>query len=635
MIRRYRIGDPIPTEAVVQNVEEAAGSLPYWETRAEEKALRLCLPADARVYGLGGQVRGMNKRGWLYISDCTDEPHHTEDKHSLYAAHNFFLLLSETLRFGFFIDTPGRVIFDIGCTDPALFEIRFDDFDADLYLAEAEDAPAIVREFRRLIGKSYVPPAWAFGFIQSRWGYRNETDIREVADRFEEAGIPLDAVCLDIDYMDHFKDFTVDETAFPDFPAFVKEMRARGVRLVPIIDAGVKAEPGYDVYEEGLANHYFCEKEDGTPITAAVWPGRVHLPDFLKPEARAWFGGKYRFLVDQGIEGFWNDMNEPALFYTEEHLAEVFREVGEMQGREIGLSEFFRLQDLVGSLANAPEDYRKIFHTVGGRRVRHDKVHNLYGGNMTRAAAEALKEAYPEKQFLLFSRASAIGAHRHGGIWCGDNASWWSHLLLNIQQLPALNMAGFLLCGADIGGFGADVTEDLLLRWTAFGIFTPLMRNHSALGTRPQEYYRFPAKEAFRHLLELRYALIPFLQAAFEKAVREDALLFSPLEFFWPDDARAQDTEDELMLGDGILLAPVYRQNAAGRMVYLPEKMKLFRFRSPEDWDEEILSAGDHYIKARPEEVLLFLRRGHAFSLARPARHVEELNTDDLRPFCF
>lgn len=616
-IKKYRIGNPIPTDSVVVDMEIMTGKIPFLTINESDKTLSMKLEKTDRVYGLGETVRGMNKRGWTYTSNNSDDPVHTEDKCSLYASQNFILITSieSSCSLGIYVDTPGKVTFDIGYTKLDELKISFEDLDADLYFIEGKSPLETVSAFRHMIGRSYIPPRWAFGFGQSRWGYKNESDIRRVADEYAKAGIPIDMIYMDIDYMERFKDFTVDEEAFPEFPAFVNEMRENGIHLIPIIDAGVKIEEGYDVYEEGVKGDYFCKKENGENLVAAVWPGQVHFPDFLKDSAREWFGNKYKVLMDQGIDGFWNDMNEPAIFYTEDHLAEVFEKLDDYKGKNLDIWSFFKFKDLVGSIANNAEDYRRFYHEYKGQKIRHDKVHNLYGYNMTKAAGEAFERLCPDKRVLMFSRSSYIGMHRYGGVWCGDNQSWWSHLLLNIQQMPALSMCGFLYSGADIGGFGADTTEDLLLRWTAFGIFTPLFRNHSALGTREQEMYQFPSCDIFKNLVELRYALIPYLYSEFMKAVLEEKMLFKPLGFEYLDE-RSAEVEDQLLLGDSLMLAPVYKQNASGRMVYLPEDMKMVRFRAWNDYDEEVLTQGNHYVKAGLDEVLVFIRKGKVLPLA-------------------
>nr|MCR5754059.1 alpha-glucosidase [Acetatifactor sp.] len=307
MIKKYRIGNPIETDSVVKEIAIEQQGIPYFETIEAEKTLKMSMGKTDRVFGLGETIRGINKRGYIYTSNCSDDPNHTEDKRSLYAAQNFFVFWGAAQKFGMYVDTPGIVSFDIGYEEINTFSICFEDFDAYIYVVEGDSILDIVKQFRGIIGRSYIPPKWAFGLGQSRWSYMNEQEVREVVDNYDALGMPLDSVYLDIDYMERYKDFTVDEERFPDFEGFVKEMRARDIHLVPIIDAGVKIEDGYDVYEEGVEKGYFCKKENGERLVAAVWPGKVHFPDVLNEEARKWFGEKYKILLDMGIDGFWND----------------------------------------------------------------------------------------------------------------------------------------------------------------------------------------------------------------------------------------------------------------------------------------------------------------------------------------
>lgn len=624
MIKKYMFGRPVKTDAVVMDIPESQDKISVMEL-TESEGIRLCCRMDEEdvVYGLGEQMRGMNKRGFSYVSDAADDPAHTEDKHSLYGAHNFLILYrrkrkkgqGESQSFGIFVDDPGRVTFDVG-------ETRYDELviqagsDCIIYVMEGDGLKDIVKQFRRLIGRSYIPPKWAFGYQQSRWGYSCEKDIRTVVRGHHERGVPLDAVYLDIDYMEDYKDFTVDSEKFPQFEGFVGEMKERGVHLVPIIDAGVKIEKDYPIYEEGVQKDYFCKDENGEDFVAAVWPGRVHFPDVLNAEARAWFGGKYKALMEQGIDGFWNDMNEPAIFYSEKNLKRVMDEVITLKDENLDIHSFFHMKDLVVGLSNNQEDYQSFYHNMDGVKIRHDKVHNLYGFNMTRAAAEAFDKIAPDKRILLFSRSSYIGMHRYGGIWTGDNRSWWSHILLSMQQMPSLNMCGILYTGSDIGGFGNDTTEDLLMRWLEFAIFTPLMRNHSAIGTREQEIYQFEHAEDFRNIIRIRYGLLPYIYSEYMKAALKDEMYFRPIAFDYPEDAHAFQVEDQLMAGESLMIAPVYVQNARGRYVYLPEDMLMVRMRSPEDRTSEALAKGHHYVEVALNELVFFVKKNHVLPMA-------------------
>ena len=636
MIQRFSFGHPFPTQSVVLSLPAESGPIPF--LTPDGSGWQLTLSEQAAVYGLGEMPRGINKRGWHYIANNTDESRHSEDKLSFYGAHNFLLVRNGSTCFGLFVDFPGKVYYDIGYSRHDLLSFHTETPDYDLYLLSGGSENAICKEFRTLIGRSYIPPRWAFGLAQSRWGYKTEEDVREVARQYKEHDLPLDMICMDIEYMQDYADFTVNKERFPDLTKLSADLKAQGIRLVPIIDAGVRVDPNDSTCTEGLEKGYFCKKADGTPFVAAVWPGKAYFADFLRPEVREWFGHKYKALTDCGIEGFWNDMNEPSLFYSPERLRAFLDDMAALREKDnIEQEEFFpRVVGGAMGLMNSPADYASFYHEADGRKVRHDQVHNLYGGSMTRAAGEAFADLRPGQRTLLYSRSSFIGSHRYGGIWLGDNNSSWAQLLANIQMMPSVQMCGFLYSGADLCGFSCDTTPDLALRWLEFGLLTPLMRNHSAVGTRMQEYYRFPeVLPAVRNMIRLRYALLPYLYSEFMKAALENTSYFRPLAFDYPDDPDAREVEDQLLLGEGLMAAPVYVQNAHGRHVYLPEPMKLLRLRAVDDYDEEILPAGHHYIRCALDEMLLFIRPGHIIPVAQPANNTAELDDASLTLWSF
>lgn len=636
MIQRFSFGHPFPTQSVVLSLPAESGPVPF--LTPDGSGWQLTLSEQAAVYGLGEMPRGINKRGWHYITNNTDESRHTEDKLSFYGAHNFLLVRDGSTCFGLFVDFPGKVYYDIGYSRHDLLSFHTETPDYDLYLLSGGNENAVCKEFRTLIGRSYIPPKWAFGLAQSRWGYKTEEDVREVARQYKEHDLPLDMICMDIEYMQDYADFTVNKERFPDLAKLSADLKAQGIRLVPIIDAGVRVDPNDSTCTEGLEKGYFCKKADGTPFVAAVWPGKAYFADFLRPEVREWFGHKYKALTDCGIEGFWNDMNEPSLFYSPERLHAFLNDMAALREKDNIEQEEFFLRVIGGAmgLMNSPADYASFYHEVDGQKVRHDQVHNLYGGSMTRTAGEAFADLRPGQRTLLYSRSSFIGSHRYGGIWLGDNNSSWAQLLANIQMMPSVQMCGFLYSGADLCGFSSDTTPDLALRWLEFGLLTPLMRNHSAVGTRMQEYYRFPeVLPAVRNMIRLRYALLPYLYSEFMKAALENTSYFRPLAFDYPDDPDAREVEDQLLLGEGLMAAPVYVQNAHGRHVYLPEPMKLLRLRAVDDYDEEILPAGHHYIRCALDEMLLFLRPGHIIPVAQPANNTAELDDASLTLWSF
>ena len=632
-VKRYARNNPIKTDIVVEDLEkysiEELEIFDYKETK-ETSVLSLKMADEDFVWGLGENVRGLNKRGFIYESFCSDDPNHAEDKRSLYGAHNFFIIDGKE-KLGVFIDFSGKVTFDIGYSKSDELNISILGKDFEVYLIKGQELREITKVFLGLIGKSYLPPKWAFGYMQSRWSYPTGEAVLNIANNFVEKEIPCDGICLDLDYMDDFKDFSLSDERFPNFEKVTSDLKEKGIKIIPIIDAGVKIEEDYDLYEEGIKNNYFVKDKDGKNFVAAVWPGKVHFPDFLNSDARVWFGEKYKKLIDLGVEGFWNDMNEPAIFYSETGLENAFKKIEELKGQELNINGFFALKDAVLGISNSTDDYKAMYHNMDGKLVNHYDVHNLYGYNMTKAAAEGFNKIDENKRYLLFSRASSIGMHRYGGIWTGDNCSWWSHLKLNISMMPSLNMCGFIYSGADTGGFGSNADSELISRWNQFSIFAPLYRNHSALGTRSQEPFAYDLKteEIVRNAIQFRYAMIPYLYSEFMKARNLGDVLIAPLAFEY-NDSFVKVVEDQLLIGDSLMIAPVYEANKRGRYVYLPEEMALWKVKKYSDIKLEKVSKGHHYLEIALDEFVLFLRKNKLFVLGQSAQSTEKLNMKEL-----
>lgn len=612
VITQCIFGTPVETFAVTERVP-VGDRLPYFSVETGAGLTFSCrLGGEDAVYGLGETMRGINKRGARYISFNYDDYRHRDDMPSMYGSHNFIVVDGER-SFGAFFDTPAKVVFDVDSAGDGVLSVSCASPDLRLYVVDGESAYHVVRQFLGVIGRSFLPPLWAFGYGQSRWGYKTEREVSRVIEKHREAGIPLDYVCMDIDYMDRFIDFTVDRRRFPDLGGYVKKLGEQGLHLVPIVDAGVKIEPGNSVYDEGVRRGYFCKNREGGDFQAEVWPGMTHFPDFLRGEVREWFGRQYRFYTEQGVDGFWNDMNEPAIFSTQyrakDDPPDLDRGDPDQPGRHVA-------------------DYRDFFHRLDdGRTVSDYEVHNVYGAMMTRASGEGLDRLL-DRRYLLFSRSSYIGAHRYGGMWTGDNASTWELLRQNVYHMPSLNMCGFLYSGADTGGFGGDTTRELLLRWLAVSVFTPLMRNHSAKGTRRQECYRFGDTEAFRTVISLRYRLLPYLYSEFMKAALRQDMLIRPLAFDFPADRRVRRIEDQLLIGECVMIAPVVEEGAQGRSVYLPEPMTEVRFGSAGFTCTEA-GAGERFVSVPLNEVVFYIRQGKLIPVGRPAANTAEMDLLD------
>jgi alpha-glucosidase len=607
---RYEGKSPIYFSTVEDELDyKLIDSLEICGITLSNGVFNLKLSDEDVVYGLGQQIRGINKRGWKYISNNADDFDHTEGKNSLYGSHNLFMIGSD-VNIGIYIETSGIVEYDIGYEKHNQFTFKpLSGY--KLYIVLGGEFNYISKKLRQSIGKPYLPPKWALGIMQSRWGYKDQKDFESIIENYEKNDFPLDMVCLDIDYMKDFKNFTIDTERFKDLKSLSNNLKDKGIRLIPIIDAGVKAQDGYFVSDEGVKEGFFIKDKDGKEFVSAVWPGHVYFPDFANTKAKEWFSDYYKILVDMGIEGVWNDMNEPAMFYSPKRLDEALDEISKLKGKNMGIHEYFEMKSRLFGLSNSPDDYNSMFHNINGRKVNHMDIHNTYGSLMIESTNIGFSKYRKDVRSLIFGRASDIYAHKFGGIWTGDNKSWWSHLKLNLSMLPSLNMAGFLYIGADIGGFGDHATEDLVLAWMKLSILTPLYRNHSALGTRHQEPFSFSDenRKYFKNILKLRKSLEAMIYSEMLKSYKDDTLMFSPLSFEYFDNI-SKEVDDQLLFSSGLMMCPILEQNIHTKTVYIPQRMARVRFEENSLKLMGIINPGDYRIFTKYDEMEFFLKPG-------------------------
>ena len=641
MVTQYRHGQPFPTGAISfpssSFCREPLSKLKAFSLEmkaSREVVFSRPLPEDTEIYGLGQTMGSINKRGGRYRMYAIDDFLHTPEKESLYGSHPFLIWKSKTEVFGVFVDYPGEIIFDVGFTDKGLLTITTATDQLDFYFLEGSSINDLAKSFLSLVGKPFLPPRWSFGYHQSRWGYVTQEDVETIVEKFDTYQIPLDAVYLDLDYMDDFKVFTISEERFPKFVNMISSFKTKGIQVVPIIDPGVKIQKGYDVYEEGIKGKFFITGKDGQPFQASVWPGLTHFPDFLNPKALGWWGSKYKMLHDMGINGFWNDMNEPAIFYSPEGLEKSVKTLVETATKDKNLGiKFLFLVDEVKKSQNSRDDMKSMFHhTESQGMVSQDQVHNLFGMKMAQAVKVGYDSFAPNVRYHLLSRSTYIGQHRFSGMWTGDNASWWEHLKLNIQQMCSLGLCGFYYAGADVGGFSFDSSGELLTRWNQLAVYMPLFRNHSNLFCKPQEPWAFDGEtlEHSRNSIRFRYALLPYLYSTYIEALESSRPPIRMLGFDFEQDSRARSLDDQFLCGESLLAAPILTNQSRGRMVYLPGGNYIhWNVTSFADRSEvKILPQGDHYIASPLGSTPLFLRENTLLPLAEPGR-----NSDSFGPF--
>ncbi|RSK26400.1 DUF4968 domain-containing protein [Bacillus sp. HMF5848] len=522
-------------------------------------------------YGFGEKTGFLDKRGDKLEMWNTDvyAPHNPETN-ALYESIPFFMTLREGKAYGLFFDNTFKSTFDLQSSTNS-FSFGAEGGQIDYYVMAGPQPKHVLEQYTSITGRAPIPPKWALGYHQSRYSYETETEVRELVKTFKEKGIPLDVVHLDIHYMDGYRVFTFDRDRFPTVEKLIEELRADGVRIVPIVDPGVKEDPEYPAYAEGVRQDMFCKYLEGNIYFGEVWPGNSAFPDFTSERARKWWGEKHAYYTDLGIEGIWNDMNEPAIFNETKTM------------------------DL------------KVMHDYDGDPRTHRELHNIYGLMMGKATYEGMKDQLAGRRPFLLTRAGYAGVQRYAAVWTGDNRSFWEHLQLSIPMCMNLGMSGVPFTGPDVGGFAHDSNGELLTRWTQVGTFTPFFRNHSAINTLRQEPWSFGEKyEAIiKKYIQLRYTWMPHLYSLFAEANQTGLPVMRPLVLEYPTDEHTFNLSDQFMIGSNVIVAPILQPSVKHRVVYLPEGQWV------NYWTDEVLEGNKHHLVEADLDVLpIFVKQG-------------------------
>jgi alpha-glucosidase len=577
-----------------QMVMSEDASAMHWEENTEYGgyyvyATKNCLPEE-NFFGLGDKSGNMNLRGRKFQNWNTDAYSFGWDQDPLYRTIPFYIGVHQQAAYGIFFDNTFRSHFDFGREDNTKTSFWADGGELQYYYIHGPHLMDVVKRYQTLTGTHPMPPKWALGYHQCRWSYYPEKKVKEIAEGFRSRSIPCDAIYLDIDYMDGYRCFTWNKSHFPDPKRMIKELANDGFKTVVMIDPGIKVDDNYWVFKEGKENNFFCRRSDDYFMEGHVWPGRCQFPDFTNPAVREWWGGLYKELVDIGVAGVWNDMNEPAVF---------------------------------GS-GTMPNDVR---HNYDGNRGSHRKAHNIYGMQMVRSTYDGLKKLMRNKRPFTITRAGYAGMQRYGCVWTGDNVATWEHLKIGNIQCQRMSISGVPFCGTDIGGFSGEPDAELFTRWIQLGTFSPFMRAHSAGDTAEREPWSFgePYTSINRTYIELRYRLLPYLYSVFWEHHRYGFPILRPLVMLEQENPSTSFRQDEFTFGDKILVCPVLEQGAASRMVYLP-KGKWYNF-----WTLEVLTGeSEHSILTPLDHMPLFVRAGSVIPEYPVMQYVGEKEVEEV-----
>jgi alpha-glucosidase len=572
---------------------------------------------EEHFFGLGDKPGPLDRAGQAFTMWNTDNFGWQESTDPIYKSIPFFISFKSGTALGVLFDNTWRSFFDFGREMPDSYSFGAPNGPVDYYLIYGPDPKKVVETYAWLTGPTPLPPLWSLGFQQSRYSYEPESRLMEVADRLRSDHIPADALYLDIDFQQKNRPFTVDQIKFPNFSAMVSELARKQFHLVVITDLHIAKVPneGYAPYDSGTAGDHFVKNPDGSTYVGPVWPGPSVFPEFTQKATREWWGGLYKEFALQKVSGFWNDMNEPAVFtYPTKTM---------------------------------PDDVQHRIDEPGfqKRTATHLEIHNIYGLENSRATYEGLLKLQPNQRPFVLTRASYAGGQRYAATWTGDNSSTWNHLRQTVPQLLNLGLSGFSMSGADVGGFAGSPSPDLLTRWLQLAAFQPIDRDHAAKGTRDHEpWVDGPQHETIRRrYIEERYRLLPYLYTAAEETSHDGMPIMRPLFLEFPHattDGHPMDLDTgggEYMFGANLLIAPSPSpEEVAPYELHLPAGIwydywtgeKIDRRTKTTARDLEIRDAAAAVkpimITPKLEELPVYVREGSILPLAPLTQSTEE-----------
>ena len=554
---------------------------------------------EEHFYGLGERANRLDRRRGEFTMWNSDTPGYVEGTDPLYQSIPFYIGFDQGRAYGLFYDNSFKSRFDFGRLQQEYAGFCAEGGAATYYFFAGPSLRNIVSRYGDLTGHMPLPPLWAMGHQQSRYSYYPDTMVEELVATYQAHDLPLDAVYLDIHYMNGFRPFTWNPARFPDPKGLMDRLATKGVHVVTIVDPGIKCqpptagEPNYPVYDEGMAGGHFLRRKDGSIYIGSVWPGKAVFADYTRAETRLWWGGLHANFLDQGVAGFWNDMNEPSDFLDKS---------GTSQADVIFESE--------------------------GRKSSYIENRNLFGMLMSRSTFEGLSRLRPNARPFVITRAGYAGVQRYAVTWTGDNNATWESLSLSIPMFQSMGLSGQAFVGADLPGFIGRADGELLARSYQAACFTPLFRNHGAIDGYDHEPWRFgPQYESIvRKYIRLRYQLLPYLYTCIEEAHRNGLPLFRPLVLNFQTDPAVVNLDDQFMVGEALMAAPILRPGERGREVYLPEGA-WYDF-----WTGSLLeSAGLRHFDAPLDHLPLFVRGGNIVPSTQAMRHVHEKPWSPLR----
>lgn len=549
------------------------------------------LQPGERFIGLGEKTGNLDRRGEGYTNWNTDYFGYPANGDPLYASIPFYIGTHGTKVYGVFLDNSSKTHFNFGASNERFSSFMAEEGEMDYYLFGNTSVAGVIKSYSDLTGRMEMPSLWSIGFQQCRYSYYPESEVLTTAKTFRDKKIPADVMYFDIHYMDQYKIFTWNKERFPNPKRMLDEMDRLGFKSVVIVDPGIKVEKGYPSYEEGVKQNLFIKYPDGSDFIASVWPGRCHFPDFTNPQTREWWGQSFKGYIADGIDGFWNDMNEPASW-----------------GQKV--------PDLL-------EGYYE------GVKANHRRWHNIYGMQMSRATYEGTRKLLGNKRPLILTRAAYAGIQRYSAIWTGDNRADDESMLLGVRLVNSLGLSGMPNAGYDVGGFGGECNTNTFARWISIGAFCPFFRNHKMIDAKDSEPWSYGERveEIAKNYISLRYKLMPYLYSAFYEAHTSALPVARSLAINYTFDPKIYDTryQNQYFFGNGLMVVPVTGPTTITK-AYLPGGSNWY------DWynDEQHEGGQEIFAETPLEKIPVFVKGSSIIPMQSLVMHAGEQPQDTL-----
>jgi alpha-glucosidase len=488
-----------------------------------------------RFVGLGEVLGNLDKRGGAFTLNNTDTYRYGDPRLPMYVSIPFYIGIHQQEVYGLFYNNTFRTFFNFGISTPAFSSITADGGDVDYFFIYDKSVENILYHYTSLTGRMPLPPSWSLGYHQSRCSYFPQQNVKVLAETFRAKKIPIDCIVLDADYLQDYEPFRINRKRFPDLPGLTDYLKKLDLEVTASVNPGIKRDSSYFAHFDGLKKDVFVKFSDGSFYTAEIAPSLNNFVDFTNPKGREWWKDNMKFLPENGIHGYWNDMNEPAVggSYLPDNL----------------------LFDFDGRKANAPE------------------AKNLYGMLMARSSFEsALKYGGNRRPFVL-TRSGFAGVQRYAAVWTGDNTAKDEYLLGGTLLNTQLGLSGLSFVGDDIGGYIGNTTKELFTRWIQVGVFAPFVRNHKeafALANEPWSYGE-EAEAIAREYIGYRYRLMPYLYSKFYECTQSGMPIVRSLCISDPFDEKVYDQiyQYQFLFGDAMLVIPVTSAEKSKKF-YLP-----------------------------------------------------------------